>query len=280
MSRPWSRTVSLALSAEGAHAALHSAWPRRSVLARASFAADATPPTALPGTPSSASTPAPLVEAIDAVLAELALVAPLRGARLTVEFADDRTHLDVVAGDHSGASERQLGAIAAACIAELLEDAAADHIVRWQLQPDLQHLLISALPRREVEMLVQAAARHGLNLTSLQPSFCVQWNRHAGALPGGTGVWSLACHSHAVVVWANAGAVQAIRSGPWPAQPRGGWPDPRGTENPLDAQVDRLLASQGLDTAQIPAFVLVAPALPEQAVAARWTVIDRQMELA
>lgn len=271
MSHPWSSTVSLALSAEGAHAALRTAWPRRRVLARASDSVEAT-----------AHTPSPhaLAGAIDAVLSELARAAPLRGARLAVEFADAHTHLDVVAGDHSGASERQLDAMATACIAELLEDAAPGHTVRWQLQPDLRHLLICALPRREVELLAQAASRHGLHLTTLQPSFCTQWNRHAGALPGGTGVWSVACHSHAVIAWASAGAIQAIRSGPWPAQPRGGWPDPAGGANPLDAQVDRLLASQGLEPAQIPAFVLVAPSLPEQAVAARWTLIDRQMELA
>ena len=84
---------------------------------------------------------------IDAALASWPARRSLKGAQLDVELADSLVHLDVVAGDFAANSDRQLASVAAACVDELLGDAAKDHEIRWQLQPDGTHLLIGAVAR-------------------------------------------------------------------------------------------------------------------------------------
>jgi hypothetical protein len=225
--------------------------------------------------------------AIDAVLLELAKTASLRRARLNVVLADSLVHLDVVEGDFVGDSDRQLHSIAVACVAELLGDAAQSHEVRWQLQADGKHLLIGAIAGDQLRVLSDAAARHGLTLGSVQPDFCLQWNRHAAALKPGSAVFAVASGRDAVIAHVSDGAVAGISSGTWldrhdaPGASTahvkhlmcGLGLEPSVTASVLDERVDRLLASVGLDAANQSAYVLVAPEVPDMAVSSRWTVL-------
>jgi hypothetical protein len=271
--------------------ALERGWLRKSVLARASHATGEPEMQAGADTESRTSLQiAGQVEAIDAVLLELGETTTLRGARLDVELADSLMHVDVVAGDFAGDSDRQLQSVAIACVAELLDDAAQTHEVSWHLQADGKHLLIGAIGRDQLAVFVDAAARHGMALGSVQPDFCVQWNRHADALEPGSAVFAVASGREAMVACVAHGAVAAISSGAWLDRQHlaGGPParvktlmcglglEPSVTASLLDARVDRLLASVGLDAAAQSAFVLVAPQVSEGSVSSRWTVLDRE----
>ena len=214
----------------------------------------------------------------------------LAGLRLCVELADSLMHFDVVAGDFAGDSDRQLRSVAVACVAELLDDARKTHEIRWQLQADGKHLLIGAIDHEQLGVLSEAAARHGMSLGSVQPDFCVQWNRHVNVLKPESSVFAVACGHEAMVVCVSQGAVSAISSGAWldrddlPGQPQvrvktlmcGLGLESTATSHLLDARVNRLLASVGLDAAMQSAFVLVAPEMSASSVSARWAVLGRE----
>ncbi len=201
-------------------------------------------------------------------------------------------HFDVVAGDFAGNSDRQLQAVAAACMAELLGEAAPTHEIRWQLQADGKHLLIGAIARDQLGALSEAAARHGLTLASVQPDFCLQWNRHAPALKPGAAVFAVAAGHEAVIACVADGAVAAMSSGAWLARVHrpgnstvtvnqlmhGLGLEPAAKEVLLDMRVDRLLASVGQDAASQSAFVLVAPEMAGAKVSSRWTLINRDAQ--
>jgi hypothetical protein len=230
--------------------------------------------------------------AIDAVLAELSLVKPVKGLRLDVELADALVHLDVVEGDFAGNSERQLQSVAMACVAELLGEAAENHEIRWQLQADGKHLLIGAIARDQIRALADAATRHQLKLRSIQPDFCLQWNRHSSALKPGAGVFAVACGREAVVACVQQGAVAAISSGGWLDQSDtpgatsvgvkrlmcGFGLDSATTTGMLDTRVGRLLSSLGRDAADQSSYLLVAPDVSQSALSSRWTVLSREGE--
>ena len=224
---------------------------------------------------------------IDAALRELAAASPLKGAGLHVELADALVHLDVVAGDFAASGERQLAAIASACVEELLGDAAKDHEIRWQLQRDGRHLLIAAVERSQLRALSEIAARHGMRLRSVQPDFCLQWNRHARSLRPGSGVFVVASGRDAVVSQVERGTVRALSGGPWLDRRDAtdtqaqrlmcGLGLERGaTAGTLDLRVDRMLAGTGLRPEQQSSYVLVAPQIAQKALAPRWQVIDRE----
>ncbi len=267
MSLPWNKSLQLHVGAQAVHGTLYPAWSRRKVLARASHAVE--PPAIGRGTAA--------LTAIDAVLSELSARASGRGMRLSVVLTDARTHFDVVAGDYRDASERQLQSIATACVAELLGDQAVGQVVRWQLQPDRHHLLICSIAPQDIESMVQAASRHGLSLASLQPEFCMQWNRHAGALPDRTGVFATTNGAHAIVACVAGGAITALSCGPCLEDESAPSEDLPAT-SPLDSRVNRLLAGIGLDVSGVSTFLLVAPELPEHSLASRWTLLDPQQE--
>ncbi len=266
---------------------LERGWLRPKVLARANQATD--PPDAAETTPSAHANEEPL-QAIEVVLRELAKTAALRGAQLHVELADSLMHLDVVAGDFAGDSDRKLQSIAVACVDELLGEATPQHEIRWQLQRGGQHLLIGAIARDLIQSLSEVAARHGLTLCSVQPDFCLQWNRYAGVLKAGSAVFAVASGLEAVVAQVCNGAVAAISHGAWlDRHVSGGLVnanaqrlmcgfglEPSTTAGALDARVDRLLACAGLDAKDQHAYLLVAPQVPDKAVSSRWTVLNRE----
>ena len=272
MSRPWNSSVCLQVSARAVRGTLCAGWPRRKVIQQAIQVVPA---------PEGAEADAGSFDAgsVDVVLAQLAAAAPIRGARLAVELADDRVHFDVVGGEFGTASNRQLRAVSTACVTELMGDEAAAQSIRWQLQHDLAHLLICAIAQTDIDSLTQAAARHGLRLASLQPDFSAAWNRHARSLPAGNGVFGVSGGGHATVVCVERGAVVAITSGAWAEEP----PDTDAapvTQSSLDQRVDRLLASAGIDATDITAFLFVAPELATRRLSPRWAIVGRTQEAA
>lgn len=226
---------------------------------------------------------------IEAVLVQLGRAVPLKGARLEVEWTDALTHFDVVAGDFAGDSDRQLQAVASACVSELLGDAAQAHEIRWQLQAGGHHLLIAAIPREHLKLLSEAATRHDLTLSSVQPDFCRQWNCHAKALKRGAAVFAVASDREAVIACVDNGAIATMSSGAWfdRNQPSSGPTvtvkrlmsglglEPAAKAGLLDIRVDRLLASIGRDPAHQSAYVLVGPEMADANVSCRWTVLNR-----
>ena len=291
MSLPWSKSVRLRVVPDSVCASLVQGWPRAKVLASASHAGAAPFTTSGRGAASlSADAPDGLAATLDAVLLELGQAGELAGAQLDVELADSLVHLDAVEGDFTGQSERQLQAMAMACVSELLADTTADYDVRWQLQPGEKHLLIGAIARAHIQAFADAATRHRLRLRSLQPDFCLQWNRHAAALKPGSSVFAVASGADAIVAHVEHGVITTISQGGWldrsvetsasPVRVKrlmcGLGLEPAATAGALDIRVGRLLAGVGQDEATQSAFVLVAPETSESALSARWTVINRE----
>jgi hypothetical protein len=267
VSRPWSKSLQLELQAQRARAVLQPAdraWWR-------SADPQAAPDTALQAESAPGLTP---VQALDAALDQLAAQTDTRQARLQVTLAHAHVHFDVVAGDYARYSDAQLRAIAQGCLGELLGDAAAAQQLRWQLQPDLRHLLLCAVDQALVEALLQAAARHRLRLCSLQPCFCRQWNRLADGLAPFNGVFAVADSGHTLVSCAERGSITALSC----ARRSGATPEARGP-GALDSQVNRLLAGLGRPGQTLADFVLVARAPGALHPAPRWSVLDWQEDV-
>jgi hypothetical protein len=216
--------------------------------------------------------------AAESVIAELAPSASAQKARLQVVLADTWVHYDVVAGDYGSSSDRQLQAIADACVAEVLGDRAMNQVVRWQLQPDRRHLFISSIDTKAVDGLVQVAARVKLRLNSLQTAFCSQWNLHARTLPNGTGVFSVISGSQLVAVYSLNGSIIALSSSP--VGPAHEMSPSKPQTFPLDRFVDRLLTSIGQDPKDTATYLLVASDQSLVDVTSRWKVIHPAEELA
>jgi hypothetical protein len=228
-------------------AALRTGWP-----AHRRFAAAAGSVASTAARPSGADPIDP--DLVESVLGELAVEAPLRGARMGVEVDDALVHFDVVEGDFAAQSDRQLQSIAVACVAELLGDAAGGHEVRWSLQAGERHLLIAALPTALVELLAVAAGRHGVVLDSVQPAFARSWNAFVRGRHDAPAVLATTSGWHVLVSCVVDGAVRAVGSGPWRDESSAtvgtsaaGAPSPRPRAAVgLDARAARLLASAGI----------------------------------
>lgn len=242
MSLPWNKSVRLRVGPHGAAATLERTWPRRAAMASAHRAR------ADDGIAASTDGSAFGLElgAIEPVLRELERAAPLRGARLNVELSDSVVHLDVIKGDFAGQSDPQLRAIAAACVAELLGEDADAYELRWQLQPDDRHLLICAIARAHLSALAQEAATLGLRLTSVQPDFVRQWNRHAGTLSSGTSVFAVTSGAALAIAWVVDGIISAISVAAC-ADAAVSWDEPVDASS-TGAEDDRALAAEQLDS--------------------------------
>lgn len=266
MSRLWSRRAQLRIEPARVQAALGapgSAGPWMAIARRLHLGASE--PRRVIQAQRDALEPGTRAAAIDEVLRELAAQPGYTGADLDVEVADALFQLDVVAGDFAGDSDHQLMSVAMACAGETLGDALQAHEIRWHLQTDGRHLLIAAIDRELITCMGEAAARHGFRLRSVQPDLCLQWFCHAdAALKLRVAVFAVACGRDVVVACTKNGVITAIS--------HGAWLDRQGNADALDARVDRLLASAGLDAAAPAACVLVPPEGVAPTVSARWTV--------
>ena len=287
MSLPWSKVIRLRVTPDEVSGSLIQRWLDPKVLARTCQAPSAAPGTQGVSADSIHAKADTLARAIEAALAELAKTSQLRGARLEVEWANELMTFDVVAGEFEGNSDAQLQSVATACLSELLGDAVQAHDIRWQLQSDRRHLLIGAIASDYLQLLSQSASRHGLRLCSVEPDFCLQWNRHAGTVRAGTSVFAVASGHDAMIACVSNGAVIAISSGAWvsgsrrkagadsAAPMRSSAAEPAAGENLLDVRLARLLASVGLDPADRSDRVLVATEWARENVSSGWTVLNR-----
>ena len=265
MSLPWSSSLLLEVGPDTIVATLVTGWPRRRRIGASSAPLQPSgdkAPTALDG------------DALRAVLDEIELTRPLHGVQLVVEVADPLVHFDVAEGDFGALGDRQLEAIAVACIGELLGGAAADHEVRWSLQAGERHLVIAAVPRALIGALAAAADLRGLRLDSVQPSFSRRWNTFARDLAAPTAVFASTYGPHAVVSCVVGRALCAVSTGPWqdsddsPRAPHGGG------LSLLDERAARLLSSLGIETTVEPAYMLVSANAAAGAALSRWTVVE------
>lgn len=284
MSLPWNRAVHLEISLGSVAGRLEQTWPRRKVLARSRQPVTTD---AGHGGNDAESWVRSLEQPIASTLADLGSGAPLRGARLTVHCASFWIRFDVVTGEFSGNSGRELQAVAEACMAELMGDAVSTHAIRWAVQPGGRSLLICAMPAGLLALLSGLSAGHGLK-PSVQPDFCVQWNQHARAMQTGTGVFAVAAGQEAWIACVEAGVITHVSGGRWlheaqPASPAtvrrlmsGFGLGAADDACMLDVRTDRLLASLGRSTAVPQDFVLVAPVGMDVGLQSRWTVRHRE----
>lgn len=277
MSLPWNKTVRLRIGANSVQGTVHPAWSPRRVLATCLHNA-AQASSANPASPTLVST-APFDAAMAATLSELGAVRNSRVKNAQILLADTRVHFDVVSGDYANLSERQLQAIAQACLTEILGDRALAFVVRWDLQKDAQHLVIAAIESRDIEMAERVAGDHGITPISLQPDFCGVWNRFASALHHKMAIFAAVDEHHVVVALVISGSITALSCGSvlLLAFDAG---DSAIQKNAIDDRVDRLLSSTGLDPAHIQAFLLVAPSGVGHGLNTRWQVLDSPAEAA
>jgi hypothetical protein len=217
-----------------------------------------------------------LAEALDAALEELMLAVPFDRTPAVAEVDDEWALFDVVGGDFRANAPDELGRIAQACADELLGADAASWLVRWQLQPNERHLLISMLPADLCEAIEEAALANGLALRGLQPRFCGTWNRCAADVAGDCAVFVATSTRQALVACIERRAISAMGTGPWSAVDRSR-PGTAGTTlalASLDALVDRLAISHGLDPAAVSEYRLALPDASAWTSPGRWTVVD------
>ena len=262
MSPLWNKSLSLHIAAQQLQLVVRPGWLQQ----KGWLGMRATGEQALPaaGLEVSSELTQPVSQAMGALFAAMQQQTDLRRARLRVTLADAHVHYDVVRGDFAGCSTQQLQAIAQGCLTELLGEDAAHQQLRWQLQPDGEHLLLCAMDAALVDAVVQLAAQLGLRLDSVQPAFCQHWNRHRNALPQGNGVFALADAGHSLSVCAQRGSIMALSLG----QDR--------SAQSLDQRVNRLLASLGTQAQVLDAYVLVARDPAALAPTTRWTLRDWQ----
>lgn len=222
--------------------------------------------------------------ALQRALEQLAATTPLAGSALQVEMADSLLHFDVAEGEFAGLAARTLSSFADACVAELLDERTAEHTVRWQLQRDERHLLVCAMPTRQLELVGTAAATHRLALGGIRPRFVRQWNEHLARQRVDDAVFVVAEDRQALIACVRAGAITALSSGPWFAD-RNEFSDStverllagigllgKDCVALIDLQVDRLLAGLGIDPAGPSAYVLVSADEPHTYLSNRWAV--------
>ena len=266
------RSLHLHVGVLSVRGTLRARWLPRKALASSSQEFDRLMPEQS-GTLLEAAIGKPCCMAMDAVLSDLRAKASSSKPRLSVVLADSCVHFDVVQGDYGAASDRHLQSIAMACIGEVLGDGAASQVIRWQLQPDSQHLLISCIDQRDVSMVKQAASTHGLQVHSLQPDFCVQWNQYARTLPTSRCVFATVNEGYAIVAYAQHGTIMALSCGL--SFSANGAPD-QGTHtgHTIDERADRLLASLGQEASDISTFVLVTSDPQDVPNVSRWTLFN------
>ena len=276
MSLPWNKTVQLRIGVQAVHGCLHPAWSPRRTLANCLHYT--TPESSTDLTSQTLAPSAPFDAAMAATLSELGAVRSSRVKDALILLANAKVHFDVVPGDYVELSERQLQAIAQACLSELLGDRALGSTVRWDLQRDARHLVIAAIESRDIDLLEQLAREHGIERLSVQPEFCWHWNQHASALRQDIAVFATVNENHMVAALVVSGAITAFTCGP--VQPPSLDPsDSTSRKNGIDDRVDRLLASVGQDPLQVQSCLLVAPDGYDNGLHARWQMIDSKAEL-
>lgn len=264
MSHPWNKSVQLHIGEQQLRASVR---PARAWAWQAAVAAGPSPVV----TAELTSAFAPLIAA---TLEKLQASGDLRECSLHVTVANAHVHFDVVAGDYAAYSDAQLQAIAQSCVTELLGEAAAQQTVRWQLQPDLRHLLLCAIDSQLLDAVVQAAQQQKMKLASLQPAFCQHWNRHAGTLTSGNGVLTVLDSGCSLIVCALRGSIMALSYGTWNVLGTAG-ADATRCRHTLDQHVDRLLASFGQPARHMLDFVLLSGEPLAWQPSARWRLCSQ-----
>lgn len=270
------RALHLHVGVLSVRGALRARWVPRKALASSSQEFDRLMPDPS-GTVLESAIGKPCSAAMDAVLSDLRAKVSGSKPSLYVVLADSCVHFDVVQGDYGASSDRHLQSIAMACIGEVLGDGAASQVVRWQLQPDSRHLLISCMDQRDVSMVTQAASMHGLQVHSLQPDFCVQWNQYARTMPTSRCVFATVNEGYAIVAYAQHGTIMALSCGP-SVSGNGAPDDGKHTGHAVDERADRLLASLGQEASDISTFVLVTSAPQGVPSGSRWTIFNSSEE--
>lgn len=197
MSLPLNRTISLRVQHHRIDASLHQGWPRRAITAKSHAL--------IHGGMN-------LSQALDAALTRLLDGLHGQKPRLCVDLSDDMVFLDVVAGAFAHFTPDQVEAMAMACVQDIVADASDHYIVRWQLQADLQHLLLCAVPRELLRTVEQAAQAHRLSLLSVQPEFCTAWNQHARLFGNTEGVFAMLGAHCTMALLTPKGTITAISS--------------------------------------------------------------------
>ncbi|MFZ2651126.1 MAG: hypothetical protein WA210_13575 [Burkholderiaceae bacterium] len=285
MSRLSSKSLRLEIGPERLRVALLGRWPRRHVRAAVERSWRGVSASEEPG--SAAAEPHSAISAaLHGAIAELAEKGSLAGMALDVVLPDTLAHFDIAQGRFGAHGEPQLRAIAAACVKELLDEQSGQYEIRFQLQSDEQHLLLCAVPIGMLNTIRAAAAQADLRIRSIEPLFARQWNRHGGALRRGLGVFAVGDDGYATIALVRHGVVQALSSGSCcdpseeahaPSADGDRLPTEAGVDQVvspcrLDAKVNRLLASLGVDAAELKRLVAIDGSCFAQ-LSPRWTVL-------
>jgi hypothetical protein len=268
VSRLSNRRIELSLGARTIQASLHTTWPRRKLLAQAQHALPITPQEAMPSHQDGLQ-PA-CAAGIQTVLTEITALAAARHAALHVRMGDAHMCFDVVKGDYANASDRELQAIATACVQDTLGERASTQLVRWQLQPDHEHLLIASLPSPAVETLANIAAEHGWPLASVQPWFCERWNDRSKAKADDHGLFASVGAGNVVMVLSQRGSIVALSATALGVDASDTTSDSP-TRSALDLCSERLLSSVGVHAESVSSWLLDTPEEEAIALPPRWS---------
>lgn len=168
MLRRLNRTLRVAVSASSVRAELFGGWPTQRSIARASWLIE---PTA------GASRGATIALAIDRALALLESAGHrLKGVAVALGLPDSLVVYDVVCGEFAALSNKRIGEIASASIAELMQLPLAEVQATWQLQRGGLSAVVCGIARATLEPMRVVFDKRRMRMHSVLPAFVALWN--------------------------------------------------------------------------------------------------------
>ncbi len=191
MLRRWNRTLTLALSASAVRAELHGGWPVQRSIARASWLVE---PTA------GASRGTTVALAIDRALALLESAGHrLNGVGVEMGIPDSMVVYDVVRGEFAAMTDKRIGEIATASIAELMQLPLNEVQATWHLQRGGESAVVCGMARAMLDPIHATFDKRRMRLTSMLPAFVALWNRQRASIRALPAIVATTRGTHALV---------------------------------------------------------------------------------
>lgn len=208
MLRRWNRSLSLVVSASSVRAELFGGWPTERSIARASWLIE---PTA------GATRGATIALAIDRALALLESAGHvLKGAAVTLGLPDSLVVYDVVCGEFDALSDKRIGEIATASIAELMQLPLNEVQTKWQLQRGGRSAVVCGIARATLDPMRAVFDKRRMRVHSVLPAFVALWNSRRSEVRALPAIIAATRGSHALLAAVDERGIFAIEPAQMP----------------------------------------------------------------
>lgn len=208
MLRRWNRSLSLVVSASSVRAELFGGWPKQRSIARASWLIE---PTA------GASRGATIALAIDRALALLESSGhALNGVPVSLGLPDSLVVYDVACGEFGALSNKRIGEIVNASIAELMQLPVNEVQTKWQLQRGGQSAVVCGIARATLDPMRTVFEKRRMRMQSVLPAFVALWNARRTEVRALPAIIAATRGSHALLAAVDERGIFAIEPAQMP----------------------------------------------------------------